>query len=114
MENTKNRLKQMTAALGITQKELAAKAQVRESSISNYINDRSEPGQKTLKKIADAFGISAAWLMGYGDDNDMYNHDIFEVTDDISDFDKELLRAYQEASESTKKTINILLDLDKE
>ena len=89
MENTKNRLKLMTSRLGITQKELAARAQIRESSISNYINDRSEPGQTTLKKIADAYGISVAWLMGYGDDNDMYNHNIYDVVvnHSITDFE---------------------------
>ena len=117
METTKNRLKRMISLLNISQKEIAQRAHIRESSISNYVNGKSEPGQKTIKKIADTFKVNASWLMGYGDDNDMYalTPDIFQIIpEQLSSFDEMLIAAYHDAPTSIQETINTMLDLKKE
>ena len=114
-----DRLKMLCSHLGVSQRELARKAGVRESSISNYINGYCSPSQKTIKQIADAFNISPAWLMGYGKDNnlDMHSYSLFDIEEDdprqdVTAFDLVLLNSYYAASESTRKTINILLDIE--
>lgn len=116
METTKNRIKKMTELLGITQKDIAQAAHIRESSISNYVNGISEPGQKTLKKIANTFNISASWLMGYGEDDSMYakTPDILNIPDKPTSFDEMLIAAYHDAPTSTQEIINTLLDLEGE
>ena len=116
METTKNRIKRMTEILNITQKELAQKAHIRESSISNYVKGISEPGQKTIKKIAETFHISPSWLMGYGNDEDIRNMSVFdwfaEEDDKITSFDEMLIAAYHDSPKSTQNIINTLLDLE--
>ena len=118
METTKNRIKRLTSLLGVTQREIANAAHIRESSISNYVNGHCEPGQNTIKKIAKAFNVNPSWLMGYGEDTDLYARtaDIFTMfdSDEVSDFDKALIAAYHDASVETQDIINTLLDLEKE
>jgi len=66
--NSKERIKILVKALGITQKELAIKSGVRESSISNYVKGISKPGQKSIDRLSEATGVSPSWLLGYGPD----------------------------------------------
>lgn len=110
METTRHRLKRMAELLCITQKDIAKKANIREASISHYITGYSEPGQKTIKKIAEAFNVNPSWLMGYGSDDD-FRESAALISDSISEFDKTLITAYHDAPKNIQDTINILLDL---
>lgn len=49
---------------GLSQKELAARANVTEAAISRYINAEREPRAVTLLAIAKALGVSTADLTG--------------------------------------------------
>ncbi len=49
---------------GLSQKELAARANVTEAAISRYINGDREPRAVTLLAIAKALGVSTADLTG--------------------------------------------------
>ena len=49
----------------ITQTELANLTGIRQSSISDWLNDRYEPKQDKVYIIAKALNVSPAWLLGY-------------------------------------------------
>lgn len=50
---------------GLTQAELAAEVKTTKAAISRYESNSREPRQDQLKEIADALGVSVAYLEGY-------------------------------------------------
>lgn len=60
-----NRLKSIMKERKITQTELAKHTGIRQSSISDWLNDRYEPKQDKVYIIAKALNVSPAWLLGY-------------------------------------------------
>ena len=60
-----NRLKNIMKERKITQTELAKRTGIRQSSISDWLNDRYEPKQDKVYIIAKALNVSPAWLLGY-------------------------------------------------
>ena len=60
-----NRLKSVMKEHKITQTELAKRTGIRQSSISDWLNDRYEPKQDKVYIIAKALNVSPAWLLGY-------------------------------------------------
>ena len=60
-----NRLKSIMKERKITQTELAKRTGIRQSSISDWLNDRHEPKQDKVYIIAKALNVSPAWLLGY-------------------------------------------------
>lgn len=60
-----NRLKKALAMRGMKQIELAEKAKLGRSAISQYVSGKYEPKQEGVYRIAKALNVSEAWLMGY-------------------------------------------------
>ena len=60
-----NRLKSVMKERKMTQTELAKRTGIRQSSISDWLNDRYEPKQDKVYIIAKALNVSPAWLLGY-------------------------------------------------
>ena len=60
-----NRLKSIMKERKITQTELAKRTGIRQSSISDWLNERYEPKQDKVYIIAKALNVSPAWLLGY-------------------------------------------------
>ena len=59
------RLKALREQSDLTQSELCRLAKIHPSMISRYESGTKEPSFKTLVKLAAAFEVSAAYLMGY-------------------------------------------------
>lgn len=49
---------------GIRASEISEKSGINKGNISHYIKDGSMPSTENLKKLADALGVSADWLLG--------------------------------------------------
>ncbi|EOS7791841.1 helix-turn-helix domain-containing protein [Enterococcus hirae] len=58
-----DKLKELRKNKGIKQSDLAKALYLRQSSISDYENNRSTPNPDTLKKIAEYFNVSADYLL---------------------------------------------------
>lgn len=65
------RLQLLIDNLGITQKELAEKANITEAAVSRYIQGSRIPNAGTIISICRATNVSPNWLLGSGDDNVM-------------------------------------------
>lgn len=105
-----NRIKELRNEKSITVKELAEIIGISQSMLSNYENGNSEPRNKdTWMMLADYFGVTPEYLLGYSDirTNEDKKHlealldfsDVGYVFDDISDEEK---FAYREAVYNTK------------
>ena len=64
--NTSNeRIRELIDILNVSQTEFCEKTKINKSALSNYLNGSRVPRQDQLQKIADAYDVSPAWLMGY-------------------------------------------------
>lgn len=59
------RIVQALTATGMKQSELCRLTGIPKSAMSQYIKGSFEPKQDRIYKIAEAFGVSEAWLMGF-------------------------------------------------
>lgn len=64
MKEFAERLKQLQNEMGITQKELAQQLYISETTMSNYILDRTSPTIDVACFIADKLGVTIGWLCG--------------------------------------------------
>lgn len=60
----KTRLAQALLFTGMKQVDLAKKAKISESQISHYMHGDYEPNAKKCAAIAEALGVTPAWLLG--------------------------------------------------
>lgn len=66
------RLRELQRAKKLTQQELADIAEVSKRTIQNWEDGTSNIKPEKAKKLADYFGVSVGYLLGY-DDNDFKN-----------------------------------------
>lgn len=59
-----SRIKSLRLQKGLTQKELGDLCGMADSAIRRYESDRGNPTEKTLRRIADALGVSVSHLTG--------------------------------------------------
>ena len=59
------RLKEAMAMAGKRQADLVRETGLDRGSISSYLSGKYEPKQKAIYKLAQALGVSEAWLLGY-------------------------------------------------
>ena len=58
------RIKELRKENGYTQRELATKLELTNSTVCDWETGRSEPDLETLKKIAQLFSVSTDYLLG--------------------------------------------------
>ena len=61
----KERLKQCLEIRGITQSQLAIRANIDKGQLSSYISGKYKPRQNNIDALAKALNFSEAWLMGF-------------------------------------------------
>ncbi|MGO4889897.1 helix-turn-helix domain-containing protein [Anaerobacillus sp. MEB173] len=67
MPDFKSRLKRLRKQKSLTQQEVGDRIGVSKVAVSGYENGIRSPETDTLKKIADLFGTSIDYLIGYSD-----------------------------------------------
>ena len=58
-------IRKLRVALGINQVELAKKLGVSKQCVSNWENDNIQPSIEILMKLAEYFGVSTDYLLGF-------------------------------------------------
>ena len=77
-----NRLRELQRAEKLTQQELADIAEVSKRTIQNWEDGTSDIKPKKAEKLADYFGVSVGYLLGY-DDNDFEKQIRIDTLNDI-------------------------------
>ncbi|WP_332648798.1 helix-turn-helix domain-containing protein [Lysinibacillus sp. 54212] len=72
METFGTRLKGLRKYKKLTQQQVAAAIQVKQSTISYYEKDKKQPELQTLEKLADFFGVSIDYLLLRTDNPEEY------------------------------------------
>lgn len=65
MNTFQNRLKEALDNSGLSQAELARRANIGRNSISDYLKGKYEAKQDKLHALAEALNVDEGWLMGY-------------------------------------------------
>lgn len=68
MDNTyerKNKIREALSIRNMKQVELAEKTGIPKGTINNWLNQRYQPKQEPLYKMAKVLGVSELWLAGY-------------------------------------------------
>ncbi|MGN6012685.1 helix-turn-helix domain-containing protein [Enterococcus faecalis] len=120
-----DKLKQLRTKKGIKQSELAKILHLRQSSISDYENNRSTPNPETIKKIAEYFNVSANYLLDIPDKNDtkldstiketieeLKNEDTLLFMGKNGDIDEETARLLKIAMKNAIKTVDDMTKKD--
>ena len=102
------KLKNALTALGVTQAELSKRTGINKAIISEYLSGKYEPKQKNLFKIATALSIKPSALIP----------DFIEPAASVtpkkritlSRHDRSMVEAYQNASDTDKKTVDMILN----
>lgn len=97
----RERLAHLIRKTGLTQKELAEKAGIRESSLSNYMQGKSNPNMDIICKLSEALDVSTDWLLGYGE--------LKEGTKEL--WEAKLLEKYNAMDFSTQEIIHEILGI---
>jgi len=63
----KQRFEFRCAQLGVTAAQVAEHAGLTPSQVSSIINSKTDPRVSTLTQLADALGVTIAWLCGPAD-----------------------------------------------
>lgn len=64
-EVTARRIRQALSDAGLSAKELSELADIREASMSQYVNGYHKPSNLNAGKIGDVLGLNPLWLMGF-------------------------------------------------
>lgn len=104
--NSNTRIRELIAELNITQTEFCQKTGITKSALSQYLNGNREPRQDQIAKIADAYNINPAWLMGY--DIDAFTSNII-----LSNHERSVIIAYRSHIDM-QDAVDRLLGIEKE
>ena len=114
------KIKRIRTELNMSQDELAKKVGYKSrSSIQKIENARSLPLPK-VSAMAKALNINPAYLMGWIDTPTLpedtsdakEKREYWKASDDISSEDKELLNRLHKVRQSTRDSINLLIEAD--
>lgn len=90
--NSKERIIELLSINDETQADMARKSGLSRNSISRYVRGIQIPNQEAIDKIAKAYHVSPAWLMGYS--VNMYqntNKELSEKFEILSEQDKQFV-----------------------
>lgn len=68
MSSFKNRMAEVMKMKNIRQTEVSAATGIPKSTLSRYMKGSYEPKQENLYALAEFFGVTPSWLLGYTDD----------------------------------------------
>lgn len=108
VSNSKERIEQLMEMFSLNQSEFCKKTGINKSALSNYLNGDRVPRQDQIARIADAFGISASWIMGY--DVPMKE----AISESLTYTEAQIISAYRSAPEGIKDSVCKLLDVKRD
>lgn len=88
---------------GKDQKDIAIELDVNPPTFNQWVNGKAIPSVTTLKRLAAYFGIGLTNLVN--------RQDITEESIDITEREKNIIKAYRGADKGIKEAVNKLLDI---
>lgn len=105
-----NRLKELRKEKKLSQKEIAKEMSISEKTLSRWENGESQIKPEKAQQLADYFGVSVGYLLGYS--NDVEKHP-FEW-DEISEISKPyLVKELEKRRQERREELRVLRDFAK-
>lgn len=105
-----NRIKELREKLGLTQFELAIQLKVQPSNISMWEQGLRVPREEKKKKLANLFGVSIDYLMGYDADGaSYYNNPEIEAYAEKIHKDPSLRMLFDASKDLSKRDIDAVV-----
>lgn len=90
--NSRNRIQELLSIYGDRQFEMAKKTGLSKSAITRFVNGENIPNQESIDKIAKAYNVNPAWLMGYDVDMEKKsNKEIIKMLNMLTETDKDFV-----------------------
>ena len=106
------RLKELRAENGLTQRELAAKLNQSPNSICEWEKERCEPSIESLKKLSALFSCSIDYLTGNSDDFGTVNIPVKEKSADVLSTDeRKLIETYRKLNAKNQMHVGVYATL---
>ncbi|WP_247942097.1 helix-turn-helix domain-containing protein [Streptococcus mitis] len=105
-----NRLKELRKEKKLSQKEIAKEMSISEKTLSRWENEESQIKPEKAQQLADYFGVSVGYLLGFS--NDVEKHP-FEW-DEISEISKPyLVKELEKRKQERREELRVLRDFAK-
>lgn len=92
ISNSRNRIQELLSIYGDRQFEMAKKTGLSKSAITRFVNGENIPNQESIDKIAKAYNVNPAWLMGYDVDMEKKsNKEIIKMLNMLTEQDKDFV-----------------------
>ncbi|MBE7030634.1 MAG: helix-turn-helix transcriptional regulator [Ruminococcaceae bacterium] len=95
MDIKKNRLRDLREDLDLRQIDVANATGIDQKTLSNYETGKTNPDSYSIIKLAEFFGVTTDYLLGYANVNIKTNKDILDILDNIDKEIKQIRRLYK-------------------
>ena len=120
------RLQEAMKLRDIKQHELVKRSGIDKGAISRYLSGGYEPRKDRLSKLAEALSVSESYLLGDTESPerlddpelqsfmDMFDRQVYKASHpvELSEEDYNVIIAYKEADEKTKKAVRVILEIE--
>ena len=108
--NFGDKLKMLRQRKNVKQKELADYLFLKQSSVSDYENNRSTPSPETIKKIAEYFNVSADYLLDISPkEKDKLDSTLESALEELKNEDTLLFMKKGDIDEETARLLKIAM-----
>lgn len=94
MENIKNRIRDLREDKDLRQIDVSKATGIDQKTLSNYETGKTNPDSYSIIKLADFFGVSTDYLLGYSDINIKTVKDIYNALNNIEKEIAEIKRVF--------------------
>jgi len=111
-----NRILQLRKEVGLNQKDLAKKAKVNQTAVSQWETGRTEPGFEAIANLCSFFDVSFDYLLGRSEVRGRFNMTLEEQEEiakiQIYEMNQEHFEAYQKLDQHGKDVIDAITRLE--
>lgn len=94
MKNIKNRIRDLREDKDLRQIDVSKATGIDQKTLSNYETGKTNPDSYSIIKLADFFGVSTDYLLGYSDINIKTVKDIYNALNNIEKEIAEIKRVF--------------------
>ena len=106
-QETAERLRYAMEQKNMNARELAGKANIKEQSVSQYINGRNKPSNLSAGAMAEILGVNPLWLMGF----DVPMEEARTTKMILTEEEYNLVTAYRNLSEDQRTLVKTMLKI---
>lgn len=97
-----------------SQQRFVERTKLNKASVSQYVNGKNVPSNITASRIAKAFNVDPAWIMGFDVPKEPVNLSPAPELPDLTPHEVNVINSYRTADAGIQKSVDILLGVNDE